>query len=138
MMSAATGPPMPLIKSSRILRACADRDAMALYGKWTRDARSSGELPSFPTKEDARARAPTLPHRAHLATVLGTDPGEGGEPPARVPPPPHPQQGGLREAGRGLGVRLRLPEDRRRVVLGHHTAGPARRVDRAGGDGRFA
>jgi transposase len=29
-----------------------------------------GSSLSFPTKEDARARAPTLPHRAHLATVL--------------------------------------------------------------------
>jgi hypothetical protein len=108
---------------------------MALNGKRTRDARSSGELPSFPTKERIRARAPTLPHRAHLANVLGPDTGEANEPPARMPPPPHPRQDGLLEAGASPGVRLRLREDRRRYVLGHHAAGPTRRVDRAGDDG---
>src|SRR5215211_2976821 len=53
-----------------------------LNGKRTRDDRSSGELPSFPTKEDARARAPTLPHRAHLAPVRS--------PAARKRSEPHP------------------------------------------------
>ena len=50
-----------------------------------------------------------------------------------------PDQGGLREGGRGAGVRLRLlREDRRRNLLGHHAQGPTRRVDRTGGDGRLA
>src|SRR5215212_8777797 len=83
---------------------CVDLEAARIGTRWpcirkrTRDARSFGELPSFPTKEDARARASTLPHRAHLATVLGPDTGEADEPPPRVPPPPHPRQGGLRES----------------------------------------
>ena len=39
-------------------------------GKRTRDARSFGELPSFPSeKERARARDPTIHHRAHLGTI---------------------------------------------------------------------
>jgi Mn2+/Fe2+ NRAMP family transporter len=45
-----------------LLRACADRDATPLDGNRTRDARSSGELPSFPMKERTRARTPTIPH----------------------------------------------------------------------------
>ena len=53
---------------------------------------------------------PTLPHRAHLATVFCPAPREGHEPPFGLPPPPHPRSGGLREASRGLGVRLRLRE----------------------------
>ncbi len=53
-------------------------------------------------------------------------------------PASHPRQGGLREARAGFGVRLRLLEDRRRGVLGHHAAPPTRRVDREGDDGRLA
>ena len=34
-----------------------------------------------------------------------------------------------------LGLRLRLPQDRRRVLLGEHPASQAGRVDRARGDG---
>src|SRR5215217_2773894 len=78
-----------------------------LNGKRTRDDRSSGELPSFPTKEDARARAPTLPHRAHLAPVRSPAARKRSEPSSRVPPPSHPRQGGLREAGASVGFRLR-------------------------------
>jgi hypothetical protein len=44
-----------------------------------------GSSLSFPTKEDART--PTLPHRAHLATVCGRDTEEANETSARVPPP---------------------------------------------------
>jgi hypothetical protein len=46
-----------------------------------------GSSLSFPTKEDARAHAPTLPHRTNLATVFGADIKEANQPPARVPPP---------------------------------------------------
>src|ERR671915_777890 len=104
---------------------------MTLDGKRTRDARSSGELPSFPMKERTRARAPTLPHRAHLATVFCPATRKGGQPSARVPPPPHTRPSDLREARASPGVRLRLPHDLRRGVLGHHAARPTRRVDRA-------
>src|ERR671916_1313354 len=41
----------------------------------------------FPTKEGARARAPTIHLRAHLATVLGSAARKGGEPPTRLSPP---------------------------------------------------
>src|ERR671921_2898581 len=101
----------------RRFRACADRDAMVASmesGHGMLD--HLGSSLSFPTKEEARARAPTLPHRAHLATVLCPAAGEGDEPSAGVSPLPHPRQGGLREAGTSLGVRLRLREDRRRYV----------------------
>ena len=74
------------------LRACADRDAMTLNGKRTQDARSSGESSKLPDEGAyARARTRTLPHRAHLATVFGPDTGKANDPPARVPPPPHPR-----------------------------------------------
>src|SRR5829696_6564873 len=108
---------------------------MTLNGKRTRDARSSGELPSFPTKERTRARPATLPHRTDLATVFGPAARKEGGPSSRVSPSPHPRQGGLREAGASLGVRLRLLAHRRRVVLGHHASRPTRGVDRVGGDG---
>ena len=44
------------------LRACADRDVIAPVWNADTDARSCGELPSFPSeKERARARDPTIP-----------------------------------------------------------------------------
>ena len=43
-------------------RACADRYTIYLLERRAQDAQSSGELPSFPMKEYARARHPTLPH----------------------------------------------------------------------------
>ena len=43
-------------------------------------------------------------------------------PSARMPPLAHPREGGLREAGAGFGLRLRLPQDRRRILLGEHAA----------------
>src|SRR5215210_8689718 len=61
----------------------------------------------FPTKEGSRARSPTIPHRAHLGTAGGPAARKGEEPSAGLPPSPHPRQGGLREAGAGLGLRLR-------------------------------
>jgi hypothetical protein len=92
-----------------------------LNGKRTRDARSSGEFSKLPDEGAyARARTRTLPHRAHLATVFGPAARKANDPPARVTPSPHPRQGGLREAGASFGVRLRLQEDRRRVLLGYH------------------
>ena len=73
-----------------------------------------------------------LPHRAHLRAVSC--------PPARtrerssigLPPPSHLREGPLREARSGFGLRLRLPQDRRRILLGEHPQAPTRRVDRAG------
>src|SRR5215207_167844 len=117
------------------LRACADRDATPLNGKRTRDARSFGELPSFPMKERTCARTPTIPHRAHLATVLCPAARKEGGSSIRLSPPPHTRPGGLREARASVGVRLRLPQDRRRRVLGNHASPAARRVDRDRGDG---
>jgi hypothetical protein len=46
----------------RKLRGCADRDTIRLLERRAQDARSSGELPSFPMKERTRARTPTIPH----------------------------------------------------------------------------
>src|SRR5215212_4172214 len=95
----------------------------------------------FPTKEGSRARSPTIPHRAHLGTAGGPAARKGEEPSAGLPPSPHPRQGGLREAGAGLGLRLRLREDSRREMLGDHPAPQAGRVDpgrsgrRLAGDG---
>src|SRR5215210_4482298 len=98
-----------------------------------------GSSLSFPTKEDARARAPTLPHRADLATVFS----------ALLP---------QRETNHPLGChRARIP-DRvifeklvqvlvfgcayRRIadegVLGHHAARAPRGVDRGWGDRHLA
>jgi len=101
------------------LRACADRDEMTCMESGHRMLDHPGSSLSFATKEDARARAPTLPHRAHMATVFSAATGEGDEPSARVSPFPHPREGGLREAGASTGLRLRLPQDRRRRVPGH-------------------
>ena len=67
-------------------------------------------------KERTRARPATIHHRAYLATVC--------RPAAR--------KGGLREARVGFGIRLRLPQDRRRGLFRYHASGSARRVDRAG------
>src|SRR5918993_5419413 len=111
---------------------------MTLNGKRTRDARSSGELPSFPMKERTRARPATIHHRAYLATVCCPVARKGGGSSARLPPPPYSRPSGLREAGVSFGVRLRLPENRRRGVFGYHASGPAQRVDRDRGDGLFA
>src|SRR5829696_1267258 len=77
----------------------------------------------FPTKEWTRARAATIPHRAHLATVCRPAARAPHRPSARMPPLTHPREGRLREAGAGPGLRLRLPqEDRRRILLGEHAA----------------
>jgi hypothetical protein len=46
----------------------------------------------------------------------------------------HPRAGGFQQAGSGSGFRLRLPEDRRRFMFGHHAWGPARGVDGLRGD----
>jgi hypothetical protein len=50
-------------------------------------------------------------------------------------PLPHTRPGSLWEAGSDPGIRLRLPQDRRRGMFGYHTSGPARRVDSMRGDG---
>jgi hypothetical protein len=49
-------------------------------------------------------------------------------------PEAHPRQGGLRETGAGLGVRLRLLEDRRGGMFGYDAQAPTRRVDGSEGD----
>jgi hypothetical protein len=118
------------------LRGCADRDAIRLCGRRARDARSFGELPKPPEREGACscARTPTIHHRAHLGTVHGPAARKGDQPPVGLSPLAHTRPGGLREAGSGPGVWLRLPEDRRRVVFGHHASRPTRRVDSLRGD----
>jgi hypothetical protein len=61
---------------------------MALNGKRTQNARSSGESSKLPDEGAfARARTRTLPHRTHLRAVCGPDPRNTNDPPARVPPP---------------------------------------------------
>src|SRR3712207_6491478 len=49
-----------------------------------------------------------------MATVLRLAAREGGGSSAGLPPTPHTRPSGLREARASLGVRLRLPQDRRR------------------------
>ncbi len=85
-----------------------------------------------------RARTPTIPHRAHLATVLRPAARKRGQPSVGMPPPPHTRQGGLWEVGSDPGIRLRLPKDRRRGVFGYHASGAARRVDQLRSDGEAA
>jgi hypothetical protein len=55
---------------------------------------------------------------------------------ARLSPHSYPRQGGLREVGASVGLRLRLPQDLRRGVLRHYLAPSARRVDRGRRHGR--
>ena len=57
-----------VLEAARIGRRLLERRA--------RDARSFGELPSFPNDKEprARARTPTIHHRAHLRAVLGLAP----------------------------------------------------------------
>ncbi len=94
-----------------------------------------GSCRSCPKKEHAHARYPTIHHRAHLATALGVTAAKANRSPFGLPPASHTGSGGLREAGSGYGVRLRLREDRRRVAFGDHAAEEARRVDRGRLDG---
>ncbi|CAA9409264.1 MAG: Putative transposase, partial [uncultured Rubrobacteraceae bacterium] len=84
------------------------------------------------------ARLATIHHRAYLARVPCPAARAQDRPPLGLPPAARPRQGGLREAGAGIGVRLRLREDRGRVLLGEHAAPQARRVDRAGVGGELA
>src|SRR5829696_9241000 len=84
------------------------------------------------TKESIRARASTIPHRAHLATTRGFAARKAYQPPFRLPPSPYPRPDRLREARSGFGLRLRLREDRRKGMLGYDAQTPTRRVDRLG------
>src|SRR5215211_4760155 len=96
-----------------------------------RDARSFGELSKLPeSKECACARHLTIHHRAHLGAVLGPAARKGSGPSTRLPQAPHTRLRGFREAAPDAGLRMRLPEDRRRVVLGDYAAAQTRRVDR--------
>ncbi len=80
------------------IRACADRDLTGPCGKRRRDAPSFGELPSFPNdKEHARARTPTIPHRAHLRAVPGLATRQSRPSPFGLPQASHPRPGDLGE-----------------------------------------
>lgn len=84
----------------RRLRACADRGLMRPCGKRTRDARSFGELPSFPSeKEHACARDPTIHHRAHLGTIQCCAARARGASSFGLSPLTHPRPGGFQQAG---------------------------------------
>src|SRR3712207_6196489 len=76
------------------------------------DAPSSGEFSTLP--DEGRFPCP-LSHHTSSSPSLGTARGlaaqKSDEPSARVPPPSHPRQGGLREAGASSTLRLRLRED---------------------------
>src|SRR5215203_2197226 len=114
------------LKSAAQLRACADRWDGPEDGKRARILHHLGSPLSFPNRRSTlRARAPTLPHQAHLRAVLCPPARTKDEPSARLPQTPHPREGRLREAGSGPGVRLRLRKDRRRVLLGEHAASQA-------------
>ena len=96
----------------------------------------SGSSLRFPNgRSISRARTRTLPHRAHLPTVFGPPSRAPHRPPARMPPLARPREGRFREASAGVGLRLRLPQDRRCILLGEHPASQAQRVDRARGYG---
>src|SRR5829696_5710910 len=60
----------------------------------------SGSSLRFPNgRSMPRARTPTLPHRAYLATVFSPPSRAPHRPSARMPPFAHPREGRLREAG---------------------------------------
>jgi hypothetical protein len=73
------------------IRACADRGAMAFVESGRGMPDHPGSPLSFP-KEGARARRPTIHHRAHgLPTVQSLSPREQDEPPFGLPPSPYPR-----------------------------------------------
>src|SRR5215217_7022344 len=129
--------PLPLSSNWLKSNLEAARIGRRLLERRARDARSFGELPSFPNDKEprARARTPTIHHRAHLRAVLGLATGQSGPSPFGLPQASHPRPGDLGEARSDFGVRLRLSPDRRGRVFGHRDSGPRRRVDRARGDG---
>src|SRR5215213_1548620 len=90
------------------------------------------------TKESIRARASTIPHRAHLATTRGFAARKAYQPPFRLPPSPYPRPDRLREARSGFGLRQPARAERQTGMLGHDAQTPARRVDRLGGARRLA
>src|SRR5215212_10247526 len=121
------------------LRASANRGEVDPFAGRARDARSSGELLKLPNEGVyPHARDPIVLHRAHLGAVLRLAAGKRSEPSAWLPPLSRNRSSSLREVGSGVGVRLRLLEDRRRIVFGHYFTPSVRRVDCSGGDGHTA
>src|ERR671913_2636724 len=91
--------------------------------------RSFGELLKLPeVKECLHARDATIHHRARLGAVRGPAARTRDGSPIRLPSSSHTRPGGLREAGSGPGLRLRLLADSRRGVFGHHPQAQARRM----------
>src|SRR5215207_59679 len=110
--------------------------------KRARNAQSFGEFSKLPDVKEhiPRARTPTIPHRAYLATAQSVAARTRDKPSAwLLSPAAHLREDGLREARTSLlGVRLRLRENRRGVVLGNYPAPSPRRVDRSRSDGGAA
>jgi hypothetical protein len=71
---------------------------------------------------------------AHLGTVQCSASRARGASSFGLSPLAHPRPGGFQQAGSGSGFRLRLSEDRRRFMFGHHASGAPRRVDSLRGD----
>src|SRR5829696_571537 len=69
-----------------------------------------GGIEASKVKERLRARSATIPHRAHLRAVRCAAARTKRGSPSWLPSPPHPREGGLREAGSDTGVRLCLLE----------------------------
>src|SRR5215213_7056769 len=88
----------------------AARIGRRLLERRARDARSFGESPSFPNDKEprARARTPTIHHRAHLRAVPGFATGQSGPSPFGLPQASHPRPGDLGEARSDFSVRLGL------------------------------
>src|SRR5215203_4251390 len=104
------------------LRASVSRESIYTCKAGT-GAPSSGVFSTLPERKEHAPR----PH-SHLTSSspsgnsLRLSSRAPRQPSAGLPPPSYPRPSRLREAGPSLGVRLRLREDRRRVLLGEHAA----------------
>src|SRR5215208_3027950 len=118
------------------LRASANRrEVDPLVGR-ARDTRSSGELLKLANAGVyPRARYPVVLHRTHLGAILCLAAGKRSEPSAWLSPLSRTRSSSLREVGSGVGVRVPLLEDRRRIVFGHYFTPSSRRMDCSWGDG---
>src|SRR5215216_954422 len=105
-----------------VLRASVNRDRGRMKNGYEM-FHHPGSSRRFTTEE--YAPCPRCHHTstgAYLATDFGPAARAPHRPSARMSPPSHPREGRFREAGASPGLRKRLREDRRQVLLGEHAA----------------